>query len=350
MRYLKRAMWLEGVAAAAMGVSDPDPREVASFAIESRERWSKSNWRQVKASLIYRYSEMGTPEAQAAVRSLSASSQTPCLRKASKTSALRQKSISEADLAQIVAAIRCSRSKYSQILESWLVLGSTFGLRPHEWCQSVVVWMRPSDGLAVEEMAKAGVEEAALPGVTWSDVVAGAEVPSHPSAQEDSPGWFLRVRNAKHTNGRAHGSYRHLDMATCPDNLLQATAEFARMMTSVQRNGLYETYYEGCQRLLHRINKKQRRAGQKLIQLYSVRHKFISVAKANFSKVEVGAMVGHATDKTAGEHYGRRAWSGSSAHGVRPLSIEVDRVVRKNAGYPAELMSKKKGPAPMGGS
>lgn len=365
-RYLRRALWMEEHVAQVLGITDPDPREVAAFAIECRAAWSRSNWRQVKASLIYRYTEMNTAQAIQAVHSLRACSQTPCLKKSYKTSALRQKFVTDDDLIAILGAIRRTRSRYAEILERWLTMGAIFGLRPHEWQESQVVWMRPSEASLVESIAAgtAGASAGAtqqLPGVPWliGAPDGGITDDAHPSHQPGPQGdqappaderrWHLRVKNGKHTNGRGHGHYRHLDLSECEPTLRAEVAEFAHLMGMVARNDLYGTYYKACSTLLYRCNVKLGRRGGKFIQLYSVRHKFSSVAKNAFSKQEVGALMGHATDQTATGHYGRRA-HGSSGRGVRPASIEVDRVMIKSKAYPKGAFTDTVQPAPGGAS
>lgn len=305
MQYLRRALWFESHAAGLLSIVDPDPREVAACAIHRKPEWAASTWRQTKAALVFRYSAMNTASALDAVRLLKDEGQLGCAKNSKKTSALRSKSVSEADLQLLLSRIRMTNSSYAAILDPWMLLGSTFGLRPHEWCFSTLMKVRPSE-------------------------VEGVDL------EDDEPRWYMRVRNAKSSNGRSHGIYRHLDVSDCPQALITAAAEFAALMASVNDNGLYERYYRGCQRLLSRVNATLHRRGTRVIQLYSVRHRFASMVKNRFNLAEIGALMGHATDKTASGHYGRRV-SGHSAAGVRPAAIEVARVLIKKTPLPNGL-------------
>lgn len=384
--YLKRALWFESRAARLLGKVDVTPKEVAECAITARLQWSRANWKQIKASLVFRFTAMNTPMSLQAVAMLKEASQTECLPKGVSTSAQRQKSVAEEDLQQVVGAIRATRSRYASFLERWLVLGSTFGLRPHEWIHASLVWMRPSESSAAELCAQAaargstatgaGIDYLVMPGEVWDlslshgrvlppddqlqparpptpqpyDLFAtteelaelktrrpGGRPSAHPVPDHDEPCWHLRVRNAKNSNGRAHGMFRHLDASACQSELLRDVASFIELMRSVHESGLYPTYYGSCQRLLLRANEKLGKRGCKHVQLYSVRHKFASVIKTRFSKSEVGALMGHATDETAGSHYGRRR-SGAGGSAVRPLQSEAGRVQKRAKSYTSRFV------------
>lgn len=384
--YLNRALSFELRAARELGKPDVTPVEVAACAIAARLNWSKANWRQIKAALVFRFTAMNTPLSLEAVSMLKDSPQTECLPKASSTSAQRLKSFSEEDLQEVVSAINLTRSRYASFLERWLVLGSTFGLRPHEWIQARLVWLKPTDAAAAEAHERAApLDSSGLPGQPWDlslaagrepthdeldkpakpptpqpfDLFAtteelaglksrrpGARPTAHPLPDHDEPCWHLRVRNAKNSNGRAHGRFRHLDASACSLELLRDVASFIELMRSVYDSGLYPTYYGACQRLLLRVNERLGKKADKHVQLYSSRHKFASVIKTRFSRSEVAALMGHATDETAGAHYGRRQ-SGAGGSAVRPLQSEAGRVHARAKIYSSRFenqVSKRKGP------
>ncbi len=351
--YLRRALWMEESVARELGMANPSPIDVVSFAIASRESWSKSNWRQIKASLIYRYTEMGTEQAIKAAQMIASHSQSACLKRSSKTSAQRLKNVGENDLEQILVAIRGSSSKYASVLETWLQLGARFGLRPHEWCQAQVVWMRPS---LVELMEQdQGDEESSqfIEGNVWvqgsedgfssSPINPSLDPPTYPTTNDDDPCWHLRVTNSKTTNGRSHGPYRHLNLVDCDLRSIRQAAEFSHLMANVKANDLYETYYESCKRLLYRLNVRLGKGGRKHIQLYSSRHIFTSNAKARYTVGEVGALMGHATDRTATSHYGKRRHGVTGGDWVKPSQAEVKKVVRRLRPFPGDHISPKSG-------
>lgn len=294
-RYLARALWFEGYVAAEMKTADVSPIEVVAWAIECKSKWSASTWRQMKASLKFRYESMNTPEALTAALTISYESQSGTVKRSKKTSGARKKRITDAELAYLLETIQRRRSKYAPILHTWLRLGALVGLRPHEWGQATVLYLSDAD------------------------------VHGKGSALNKEP--YLRIENAKNTNGRSHGQYRHLNIAKYSQQDIDDIATFAMFMTSVHSNGEYPIFYSGCQSLLGRINIKLTGGRGKRMQLYSVRHKFSSDAKRSFTLEEVAALMGHATDKTASFHYGRKR-DGGGGLGVRPLGIEVARVKR----------------------
>lgn len=299
--YLRRALWFEERAAKILQVANPDPREVAVFAVEQKPTWAKSTWRQIKSALMYRYSEMDTETSREALRILTAERQTGCQEKTKRTSACRKKSVSDADVLAVIDQIRGSRSAYALPLERWIVLGSVVGLRPHEWVRAEVIMARRS--------------------------VAEGQTLDADNAESPSP--FLRVANAKDTNGRSHGEFRHIDLSLLPLDVRDDIAEFCGLMAEVDARGEYDRFYQGCRKLLFRITGRIKSASGLRLQIYSARHRFSSDAKRSLSMEEVAALMGHASDKTATRHYGRRQNSQSGV-GIRPLVTEVSRV-RKSA-------------------
>lgn len=307
--YLRRALWFEGYAARMMGTGDVSPRETVACAIERKSAWSASTWRQTKAALIFRYAAMNTPDSRSAVEMLRAEDQSGSLRATNKTSGQRSKNISQKDMQQVLAGVRKSRSIYAPVLEAWLLLGAVFGLRPHEWTQSEVVMLSQAD---IEGKGDAAVKRP-----------------------------HLRVENAKGTNGRSHGKYRHLSLGRVSPAVIASAGEFTVLMALVQSGGEYAKYYAGCQTLLSRINAKLSHPTGKHVQLYSPRHQFAANAKKELSLREVGCLMGHSTDRTASLHYGKRQYAAGGL-GVRPLASEVGRVKVKKAVLPAFLSARNK--------
>jgi hypothetical protein len=192
-----------------------------------------------------------------------------------------------------------------------LLLGAEIGLRPHEWGQAQLIFASPHELGDVE----AGPDSGEPP-------VDGALLP------------YLRIRNAKATNGRSHGEFRHLNLSALQPAMVEMVGEFSALMNEVVTSGNYALYYSACQKLLWRINTGiHSKNDRKWVQLYSPRHKFSSDAKKSLESGGVAALMGHATTKTASEHYGRRAHSTGSL-GPRPVASEVIRV-RKVRGYKA---------------
>lgn len=302
--YLKRALGFAMRAARQLGLENPTPSEVASYAIECREVWSPATWYLHKAALMYRYGEMGSEAAQAAVEML-AGAPAPTKRPARSlnSSARRAKTFDDKALLAVLQLVRQSNSKYAPILSAWLQLGSELGLRPHEWTQCEVIEARESD------LAPIG--------------------PSPTKKRRSSklkP--YLRITNAKNTNGRGTGQCRHLDLSACTSDFVAAVRWFSEEMRARKNAGEYRTTYEGCGKLLQQVNHelhKNEALKRNWIQLYSPRHRFASLAKGSLPLDDIAAMMGHSSDKTAVRSYGRRRHK-AGALSVAPVSAETAAV------------------------
>lgn len=315
--YTKRALWFESHTARNLGVETVTPTEVAAYALERREEWAKSTWRQTKAALLFHYAGLGSSEALQAVEALRDGHQSICATKTGRTSAKRSKTVSAKSLEAVIAGVRGATSKYASLLETWLLLGAEIGLRPHEWGQASLILASPTELGDVEAVSAAEANELVDP---------EAQLP------------YLRIRNAKTTNGRSHGDFRHMNLSRLRPGLVEMVGEFATLMTEVVESGHYPLYYSGCRKLLYRVNKQLHgNSRRKWVQLYSPRHRFSSEAKHSLDAGGVAALMGHGTTKTASEHYGRRV-SGSGSLGPRPVAAEVIRV-RKIRGHKARQVA-----------
>lgn len=304
-------MAFEDYTARLLSIENPRPQVVASHALEMRVEWSKSTWRQYKAALTFRFRAMGSPDSLEAVDMLRDGHQSPCATKTRRTSGRRAKNVSTADLRSVVHRIQASKSQYATILVTWLLLGAEVGLRPHEWGQARVVYVMPQD---------VGDEE----------------------AESTTPLPYLQIRNAKGTNGRTHGEYRHLNLSRLSPAEVKVVADFCKFMSSITAGGSYKRYYSACVKLLYRVNRELHENDDKRwVQLYSPRHRFSAEAKRMLGEEGVAALMGHGTTKTAARHYGRRITATGSL-GPRPVAAEIARV-RKIRGY----QSGKVGPAPL---
>lgn len=295
-KYLARALWFEEFAARQLDKLTVDPLEVAQVAIERKPLWTANTWNQTKAALIYRYESMKTSIAIQAVTLLKNTSRDGTIKKSNKTSALRKKTIRDDELMLVCQKVGETKSQYANILKKWLLLGAVTGLRPHEWCQAQVI-----------QEEDATIAQSSLFPVKL----------------------YLKVLNAKNSNGRSHGQFRHLDLSEYPAHLIEQIKEFSEDMAEALKTGEYKTIYLGCQQLLHRVNTKLNHPSERRIQIYSARHKFSSEAKNKYTLLEVAALMGHATDKTASAHYGKRNQSTSGPNNktlVKPIDNEVARV------------------------
>ena len=135
---------------------------------------------------------------------------------------------------------------------------------------------------------------------------------------------YLKVRNSKNTNGRAHGAYRHLDVTDFGGRVLVALDAFVCYMSKLSRVR-YKSTYDDCRLLLNAVNESFFKEGEKYIQLYSARHFYASNAKKHMAPTDVAAAMGHANDQTAYSFYGNARY-GSGGLMARPISEEAQRV------------------------
>lgn len=336
---------------------------VFMFAAQMRANWQAATWRQNKSALMFFYQEVlhsrqtaagwetaehRLPFAVEPIEQLKeALNMFAVLRNLTvkpeplpnRTSRLRKKQISTENLNEVIVLLR-SMQRYSDNLKlkraaagkqdgsrrpyqyagltaQWLVCGALTGLRPKEWLYAYY-----TDTQVGED---------------------GAEIQGH----------FLKVKNCKHTNGRGNGEYRTLNLSAYSEVELRQILEFLLLFkdwTEVE----YEKFYQQCKDQLKRANnillegrlnefvifgeKTKRKGGKvlsrngseyKRIQLYTGRHKFTSEAKKLFSLTETAALLGHASDKTAGIHYGKRS-SASGGLKIVPVAQEVKTVRVKN--------------------
>lgn len=159
--------------------------------------------------------------------------------------------------------------------------------------------------------------------------------------EEGPEGPVLVVENAKHTNGRGNGPVRHLHLTELRARVLsedpaalEAWEALTNHLANVKRareKGArgFEKYYEACRQGLHRLSLL---AGIKGISLYTSRHQFAADSKrAGHSHPQTAAEMGHASDRTAVTHYGRRVQGRPGTPLPLPSPEEV-KTVRKKLG------------------
>ena len=299
--YLRRALAFETFTAKYLSIDNPSPAVVAAHALERREEWAKSTWRQFKAALMFRFQAMGTPDAMEAVALLRDGHQGPCAKKTRRTSGRRAKTVTRADLHAVIKRVQSSESQYAPLLSTWLLLGAEVGLRPHEWGQATLVY-------------------ATAESVGDDEHESGTTLP------------YLRIHNSKVTNGRSHGELRHLNLSRLSMDLVRAVGQFATTMRDITSRGEYKRKYGACVKLLYRINRQlHSKDDKRWVQLYSSRHRFSAEAKQQLDAEAVAALLGHRTTKTAAKHYGRSITATGSL-GPKPVAAEIARV-RKVRGY-----------------
>lgn len=159
---------------------------------------------------------------------------------------------------------------------------------------------------------------------------------------ESLGGLTFKVRNAKDSHGRAHGRYRCFKFPGTVDRGLSRHHEgklFKQALTLLgRRRGsrigwpldsgewtkdwavYYKALKDTLRRTLRQLAKATGNQDYLRIRFYSCRHQFCANQKqAGLSLVEIAALMGHATDATASQYYGKRAhgrrrWVQINAH------------------------------------
>lgn len=288
--YRSRATWLNNSAAKKLGLPSPSHDDVCTYLVGIRAGIARSTWRQYKSALIFYLNSVGTTDSMVASNKLKEQGQSECLKTTSRTSGRRKKNISNKAFDDLISTLKLGAKKRKHVgtLILWLMVGRLTGLRPHEW--------------------------------------KNAEIVNNQSKDETS-NILLKVKNSKNTNNRSHGNFRHIDITDFDETSIQMVSEFCDFMRLLGNTREYDKVYYCCSYYLRVANKAMHGSRSKWIQLYSPRHKFSSDNKLIFSKEEVAALMGHATDRTASVHYGRKSF-GSGGSLVRPIAEEVVKIRR----------------------
>lgn len=251
------------------GVSNPTPDEVVADLILRRPNLTMSSWRYNKAAALY-FIETYHPEHHEAIEQLRQHSSAGLKRTSANTGGRKIKHVPETPWREIRHVIE-RRIKDGHrhaggllsVLEGTLLVG----LRPIEWSFS--------------------------------------ELTLHEATQRP----VLRVRNAKHSNGRANGAYRELFVDDLSPQELETIREALRYCAAsnpedAARVKLALKHEMEAARMMAVAGSRKPMSS---ITMYSFRHQFIADAKQTFeTPLLISATVGHSSTKTAFEHYGKR--------------------------------------------
>lgn len=256
------------------------PTEIVAWLSQTAPGILKSTFRQYKAALVCymetlarRYPDAAEDYTNAILAIRQISSAQAARRKAlpARTSASKAKHVHLDDLVLLGQTMLAVNTQWSHRAFIWLAAGIAAGLRPAEW-QTVEILGETEGGELI-----------------------------------------LRAANAKHTNGRGNGEFR--DITIPPGWMREYTEQHLRMLGEWLAGGEpYDSYYNTCrQTLLRAVRALWPDNSRKRYTLYSARHQFCAnLKRAGVSKGGIAAKMGHASEKTATEHYGKRRSGHSS--------------------------------------
>lgn len=259
-----------------------------------------STYRQYKASIIYSLSLVDHPENGDAVEYLSGIEYSPVVRKPIplRTSARKAKHVKWSNVVKLADWLFARNSEFNTLAGLWLISTYHVGLRPCEW-RTVV---------AVEAEGK-----------QW-----------------------LRVTNAKATQGRTHGQYRHIPLFHLDQDTRDTIASFLMSLNLKMQTLPYEDIQVKVRMCVNRGSRIALTRRHKGVSLYTMRHQFTANAKNTLEPREIGALMGHAVDDTCTTHYGRAA-HGHAIEGLVAMESEVAKVrVTGKALAPLSDINKKK--------
>lgn len=265
---------------------------VAEYVIRRKPTYSRNTWKQYKNALR-RHAEnvielqdekVVAEEALAAIRLLNEETSEGCMKAGTRTSALKQKTFKKADFDKVIAylAEHVGKHRFARALTLWLKASRLTGLRPSEWENADLTTMYSAPALI--------------------------------------------IRNAKATNGRANGTERTLILDLLTKEELETIQDMIEMIEGYSTEMPFARLQELLGKYMMRSTRKCFGKRKKYPTLYSNRHQFSADAKmSGHTKSEVAALLGQASDETAGRHYARKA-SGEAAIKVTPLASEVKTV------------------------
>lgn len=277
-----------------------------------RNEVSPSSWRQYRASLSFTVNEMGFVELSEKISEIS----TEGCAVATKTSARKKKSVTDEEIVELtkyLLAPPASEASFGAL--NFFLANLIVGLRPSEWYSSKLF----VDGKIF-------------------DLQKLLEIPHRELSSIKVESLRLIVHNAKTTNGRAHGPTRTINLSELsPQDKMVLFAHW-RCVAQIRTEEEYAKFQGSCKDKIGYATKKLWPKKKRRPTLYSTRHQSVADGKkSGLPLKDLAALYGHATDRTASEHYGRRQFgkSGSFRMAAEPEEVEKVREVPKTWSPPS---------------
>lgn len=181
----------------------------------------------------------------------------------------KAKHLSPQDWNTLLRALLVSKSQGGPLASTWLTATLTTGLRPCEWKDAKLV------------------------------------------------GCELIVRNAKHTNGRAHGPFRTINLRQVPPEVRAVLQDLLDEVSNTSAIDFSKKYTD-TRKAIWSTARRVFEGRKTFPTIYTARDCFAARAKATFPKDFVAALMGHASLYTAARHYA----AARHAKGQMPLEVE----------------------------
>jgi len=251
--------------------------EFVKWLIKITTNKSDSNWRQLRASCVYYFSQIDRNVLSKTIEAIDGShAVNSSLLQA--TSSQKKKSVSQDEEAKIVSALlaSASSSKPSYYDKPTLAVFKAMlliGVRPSEF-EHALYYDQPIEGISLQPPV-------------------------------------VKVRNAKATNGRSFGEYRYIGLSQLVENdlrwVLMAVGYCANPTDKDGRAIKFDDYYDHLRKRIYSIGLRLFPRSKKRVTLYSARHQLIANLKASgYTLPDIACIVGHGNDVTATEYYGKK--------------------------------------------
>ena len=295
------------------GIENPTPLQIFQHVLSKKADIARDTWRQYKNATVFVLSHLKEADAKELAEKLSAESNDGTLPKAVGTSSAKRKNISEAleiELRNALsAAARNDPTGDVLVMYTYVETILATGMRPVELSGALLIKDE-------EDMFDHDIDTASYSG----------GLP------------MVRVRNAKATQGRSFGQYRHIDCTNLTETQLlhiEAALGFASAKKlNDKEDEDYKEFYSRLRKMFYRFTSKHLGRDGKNVTFYTFRHQCIADLKhAGLKLHEIAAIVGHGSDATSVRHYGKKRYGRNRGNLVMANSVDAAMVKRHHTSF-----------------
>ena len=122
----------------------------------------------------------------------------------------------------------------------------------------------------------------------------------------------IKVKCLKNDDVRGVGEYRYINISGFRENEIKVIKKQIAFSDAFLELDQWDSYYEGCRKMLYYANKQVFKYTNRTIQLYSSRHQFTADLKASdLSSSERSVLLGHNSTETQSKWYGKGEYGSS---------------------------------------